>query len=84
MPGTHDWGSEKQSGRGESSCALLCCLKASPHCLSLSADVLFPPVDSQPLLSQAHHPDRVEHGCLGGLSRKYPLQGDPLAAVLQS
>lgn len=65
-------------------CALLCCLKASPHCLSLSADVLFPPVDSQPLLSQAHHPDRVEHGCLGGLSRKYLLQGGPLAAVLQS
>lgn len=30
----------------------------------------FSPVDSQPLLSQADHPDRVEHGCLGGLSRK--------------
>lgn len=40
----------------------------------------FPPIDSQPLLSQAHHPDWVEHWCLGGLSRKSLMLLRPLRA----
>lgn len=57
----------------------VCCPFVCPSSPSLS---FLSPIDSQPLLSQANHPDGVEHGCLGGLSRKYPVPLHPLRARL--
>lgn len=72
MSGAHDWGSAKQSARGEN-------VPISVHCgtpnilhqsVASSLTVFFSHKDSQPFPAQTHYLDWLEYRSLGGLSRK--------------